>query len=244
VNRALVLAAALAAALAAPAALAQQPFPYVGTDELKRMIDSKEDFVLADALSPIEFAEESIPGSVNVPYEWLRSGKGKLPADKSKRLVFYCKGPKCTRSGKAAAQAAKLGYTNIQIYNEGLPEWLKRGYPANARKLYPDVEIPTIAAADLKALLDARANVFVLDIREEADTRTGLVPGSKNIDIEVLDARVGEVPRGKKIVLVDLHGKQTQVAGRFLASKGYRDVVRLDGGFVGGWIKSGMPIAN
>ena len=50
--------------------------------------------MLADALSPIEFAEESIAGSVNVPFEALRSGKAKLPADKAKRVVFYCKGPK------------------------------------------------------------------------------------------------------------------------------------------------------
>lgn len=87
------LAAALAAALLAPPALAQ-PVPFIGTDELKRMVDAKADFVLADALSPIEFAEESIAGSVNVPYEALKSGKVKLPADKTKQVVFYCKGPK------------------------------------------------------------------------------------------------------------------------------------------------------
>ncbi|HET8541031.1 MAG TPA: rhodanese-like domain-containing protein [Anaeromyxobacter sp.] len=93
-NRPAALAAALAAALLAPAVRAQQAVPFVGTDELKRMIDAKEDLVLANALSPIEFAEESIAGSINVPFEALKSGKVKLPADKARRLVFYCKGPK------------------------------------------------------------------------------------------------------------------------------------------------------
>ena len=244
-NRPTLVAAALLSVFLAPApARAQQAFPFLGTDELKRMLDAKEDFVLADALSPIEFAEESIAGSVNVPYELLRSGKVKLPADKAKRVVFYCKGPKCTRSGKAAGLAAKMGYTKVEIYNEGLPEWLKRGYPARIQKIYPAIEIPTVAAGELKAMLDAKADVFVLDIRDESDTRAGVVPGSRNVDLEVLDARLAEVPKGKKVVLVDLHGKQTQVAGRFLAWKGYRDVVRLDGGFVGGWIKAGMPISK
>ena len=91
-NRVAVL-AALGAALLAPSARAQ-PVPFVGTDELKRMFDEKADYVLADALSPIEFAEESIAGSVNVPFEALKSGKVKLPADKSRRVIFYCKGPK------------------------------------------------------------------------------------------------------------------------------------------------------
>lgn len=84
----------VAATLLAPLAVHAQPVPFVTTDEVKRMMDAKEDFVLADALSPIEFAEERIAGSVNLPYSGIRSGTAKLPADKAKRLVFYCKGPK------------------------------------------------------------------------------------------------------------------------------------------------------
>ncbi len=137
-----------------------------------------------------------------------------------------------------------MGHTKVAVYNEGLPEWVKRGYPARIRKVYPEIEIPTIAAADLKAKLDAKADVFVLDIRDADDVRSGAIPGSRNVDLEVLDARLAEVPRGKPIVLVDLHGKQTQVAGRFLAWKGYREVVRLDGGLVGGWIKAGYLVAK
>jgi rhodanese-related sulfurtransferase len=89
--RSLVLAAACALPLAAHA---EQSIPFVTTDELKRMLDAREDLVLANALSPIEFAEERIEGSVNVPYDALRSGKAALPQDRKKRLVFYCKGPK------------------------------------------------------------------------------------------------------------------------------------------------------
>jgi rhodanese-related sulfurtransferase len=75
-------------------AAADEAIPFVTTDELKRMMDAKQDFVLANALSPIEFAEEHIAGSVNVPYEALRNGKLKLPQDRKKLIVFYCKGPK------------------------------------------------------------------------------------------------------------------------------------------------------
>ncbi len=137
-----------------------------------------------------------------------------------------------------------MGYTNVAVYNDGLPEWVKRGYPARLKKVYPEVEIPTIAAAALKAKLDAKADVVVVDIRDEDDVRSGTIAGSKIIDLEVLDARYAELPKAKQIVLVDLHGKQTQVAGRFLVSKGYKDVARLDGGFVGGWVKAGLPIAR
>lgn len=137
-----------------------------------------------------------------------------------------------------------MGYTNVAVYNEGLPEWVKRGYPAESKRVYPSVQIPVVSAEAVKKLLDAKANVFVLDLRDDKDTATGRVPGSRNIELEELDARLAEVPKGKKIVVVDLHGKQTLQAGRFLLWKGYSDVVRLDGGFVGGWLKAGYPIAK
>lgn len=238
------IAAALAAALLASPALAQPSVPIVDTGDVKRLLDAKADFVLADALSPIEHAEEAIEGSVNVPYETIKAGKAKLPADKAKKLVFYCKGPKCTKSHKAAAVAVKLGHTDVAVYNEGLPEWVKRGYPARLKKIYPDVEIPTIPAAELKALLDRKADLFLLDIRDDEDFAAGAVPGSRNVNLTALEGRFAEVPKGKKVVLVDLHGKQTQIAGRFLLWKGYKDVVRLDGGMVGGWIKAGLPVAK
>lgn len=135
-----------------------------------------------------------------------------------------------------------MGYTNVFVYNEGLPEWIKRGYPADLKQVYPKIEVPVISAADLKAMIDKKENIFILDIRDEEDAKAGTIKGARNIDIEVLDASVSKVPKGKKIVIMDLHGKQTNMAGRFLASKGYTDVVRLDGGFVSGWIKAGYAV--
>jgi rhodanese-related sulfurtransferase len=137
-----------------------------------------------------------------------------------------------------------MGYTNVFVYNEGLPEWVKRGYPADLKKVYPKIDVPVISAADLKQMIDKKEDIFILDIRDEDDLKAGTIKGARAIDIEILDSSLGKVPKGKKIVIMDLHGKQTNMAGRFLASKGYTDLVRLDGGFVSGWIKAGYPAAK
>lgn len=137
-----------------------------------------------------------------------------------------------------------MGHTNVAVYDEGLPEWVKRGHPAQTASVYPRIDVPVLSATELKRVLDAKEDVFVLDVRDEEDVAAGRIAGSRSIGIEVLDARLAEVPPAKKIVLVDLHGKQTQIVGRFLASKGYRKVVRLDGGLVGGWIKAGLPVVR
>ena len=64
----------------------------VSTDELKAMIDRNADMTLIHTLSPLEFNDRAIPGSVNIPYEYLKEGRISLPEDKETTLVFYCLG--------------------------------------------------------------------------------------------------------------------------------------------------------
>lgn len=66
----------------------------VEADALKAMLDGKGAMVLVNSLSPLEFTQTKISGSVNLPYGQLRDGKVKLPADRGTPLVFYCLGPK------------------------------------------------------------------------------------------------------------------------------------------------------
>ena len=62
----------------------------INADQLKAMMDSEEVLVVFP-LSKIEFNDLHIKGSVNIPVENL---KAKLPADKEKKVVFYCLGRK------------------------------------------------------------------------------------------------------------------------------------------------------
>ena len=62
----------------------------IKADELKKMMDT-EDVLVVFPLSKIEYNDMHIPGSVNIPVGMLEE---KLPADKEKKLVFYCLGRK------------------------------------------------------------------------------------------------------------------------------------------------------
>jgi rhodanese-related sulfurtransferase len=57
-------------------------------------MDAGRGFVLINALSPLEFTQTKIKGSINLPYGHLKKGKASLPGDKGAKLIFYCKGPK------------------------------------------------------------------------------------------------------------------------------------------------------
>lgn len=50
-----------------------------------------------------------------------------LPADKSKKLVFYCANTRCTAAPNAAEKAAAAGYTDVQVLSAGIMGWKDAG---------------------------------------------------------------------------------------------------------------------
>ena len=137
-----------------------------------------------------------------------------------------------------------MGYKKVHVYDEGLPEWIKRGYPAEILSVYPKPAIPVVGGAVLRGMLDRKDDFMLVDLRDEDDRKAGWIKGSIHLDMEELIDRYQEIPKDRKIVLQCLFGKQGYMAARFLVSKGYKteNLLKLDGGFVDGWLKAGYPV--
>ncbi len=68
-------------------------FTDISTQSLKDRLESGEKILVVNPLSDLEFDEQHIPGSVNIPLH-LISTTDKLPEDKATPIVTYCLGPK------------------------------------------------------------------------------------------------------------------------------------------------------
>ncbi len=100
-------------------------------EELKEMIDKKEDFVLINVLSENSFRMGHIKGSINVPIEDLNFEQkvaDKIPI-KDKKIVAYCASFECAASPEAAGKLIKMGYKNVYDFEGGIKDWQEGGYP-------------------------------------------------------------------------------------------------------------------
>ena len=79
--------------------------------------------VLLDVRDAESFAQERIPGAVNVPLAELEKACAKLPKDKT--LVTYCWNITCAMAPKAALQLAEKGF-QVQELVGGLDEYRKK----------------------------------------------------------------------------------------------------------------------
>lgn len=112
-----------------------------------------------------------IPTAVNIPDSAFdKLAPSLLPADKAALLVFYCDGPECSLSHSSAFKAEKLGYTNIKVYADGFPDWVKNG------------NLHAVSVAYIKKLLDEKAPITLVDARPAARKYDlGHIPGAINI---------------------------------------------------------------
>jgi len=122
-----------------------------------------------------------------------------------------------------------MGYSNVVTFRGGIPAWVKAGYKLDMSNALPKAKVPRLKA---KELLSMQSEVLIVDIRTEKLYAFGWIKDSMKIPMEFLSKSYSKIPQGKKIVIVDHAGKQTLNACKFLISKGYDDVSRLQGGLL------------
>ena len=75
---------------------------------------------------------------------------------------------------------------------------------------------------ELKQLLDAAADVQVVDVREASERDTGYIPGSRNIPYRLLrKIGCGALDRSKPVVTVCESGPRAAIAASLLAREGF-----------------------
>jgi len=111
----------------------------IGAEDAKKLLDGGTPFF--DTRVSAEYAEKTIKGAKSLTYR-EKSAKaadfdagadqfdlGKLPSDKAAPVVFFCNAGECWRSYKASAVAVKNGYSKVNWFRGGMPEWTAKGLP-------------------------------------------------------------------------------------------------------------------
>ena len=133
-----------------------------------------------------------IPTAVNIPDSAFdKLAPTLLPPDKSVLLVFYCDGPECILSHNSAFKAEKLGYTNIRVYADGFPDWIKNG------------NLHAVSVAYIKKLMDEKSPMTLVDSRpKERKYDLGHIPGAISLpDLQFDKLAAERLPADKAAAL-------------------------------------------
>ncbi|MEX2146929.1 MAG: rhodanese-like domain-containing protein [Candidatus Rokuibacteriota bacterium] len=103
-----------------------------------------------------------------------------------------------------------------------------------------EAETATIAPPALAALRGGPREVFLLDVRTPLEFESERIDGALNIPLDVLDARVEDVPEHAEVVVVCRTGVRATLAAQTLAGAGRRARV-LEGGVLA-WRRARLPL--
>ena len=109
----------LLAGCTAPAE-SEATYRQISMDAAITMMEEESNYMILDVRTPEEFADQHIPGAINIPNETI--GTEEIPElpDKEQLILVYCRSG--NRSKQASEKLAALGYTNIVEFG-GINDW-------------------------------------------------------------------------------------------------------------------------
>jgi rhodanese-related sulfurtransferase len=87
-----------------------------------------------------------------------------------------------------------------------------------------------ITAQQLKAQLDERRSIVLLDVRQDWETKLCRLPNAVHIPIEEIELRAEELNPGDEIVVYCHQGVRSAAVAEYLRSLGFANVRNLLGG--------------
>lgn len=231
----------LSVLMGASHASADNTYRIISSEQLKTMLDARDEFTLIDARTKDEFDEAHIVRAINIPEKNFEGMMSTLPANRNALLIIYCNGMKCGKSKKVASKAAAAGYTNIVLYAEGFPVWEEKAMPITAGPDYSKkIETTKLNPDDLKKLIESGKRDYVLvDVRDETEYKEGHIPTSINIPVETFAARSQVLPKEEKIIVYCNTGGRSYTAYRKLMKLAYPNIFQA---MFADWKESGRQV--
>lgn len=98
---------------------------------LRELLDERAQLV--EVLPREEYAEEHLPGAINIPLKELDRDSA-IQLDTERPVIVYCWDQLCDMSPRAAALLDRLGFQRVYDYAASKVDYLARGLPREGEK--------------------------------------------------------------------------------------------------------------
>lgn len=213
---------------------------------------AKREIALLDVREEDPFAKGHPLFAANLPFSRLELEAYTRIPRQSTTIVVYDNGEGLAQ--KAAQRFVQLGYTQVNVLDGGLEGWKKAGgeifidvnAPSKAFGEFVESKrhTPSLSAPEVKALLDAKANVVVVDVRRFDEYHTMSIPSSTSVPGAELVLRIRELaPDSNTKIIVNCAGRTRSIIGtQSLINAGIpNQVVALRNGTMG-WTLAGQTL--
>ncbi|MFH0129956.1 rhodanese-related sulfurtransferase [Variovorax sp. VaC1] len=199
-------------------------FPLLSFAAVRERLIAREEIALLDVREEDPFAQEHPLWAANLALSRIEIEAWRRIPRRDTLIVLYGAHDGIDLAPLAANTLASLGYSNVHLLEGGLEGWRAAG-----GELFRDVNVPSksfgelveherhtpsLSAPEVKALVDGKANVVVLDARRFDEYQTMSIPSATSVPGAELVLRVRELaPDPATQVIVNCAGRTRSIIG-------------------------------
>jgi rhodanese-related sulfurtransferase len=214
-------------------------------DELWQKINGKENIKIIDVRDPESFNLSHIIDSQNYTAEDLEANIDSW--DKSATYVLVDDAGDPIVVDLANSIHNDGGIENIKYLVGGISNWRNENRPVitdgDPYAFADQSKVQYITASDLKAGLEQKPDIIIIDLRKNTAYAEGHIKDSINIYLGDLEAKRKEIPSGHQIILVDNDGLWAFKGAVKLFDAGILNVLALSDG-LDSWKEKGYEIVK
>jgi rhodanese-related sulfurtransferase len=199
-------------------------FPVASYAAVRARLLARDETALLDVREEDPFAQEHPLWAANLPLSRIEIEAWRRIPRRDTFVVLYGAHGDTDLAPRAARTFAALGYTNVHLLEGGLEGWREAG-----GELFRDVNVPSksfgelveherhtpsLSAPEVKALVEGKADVVVLDARRFDEYQTMSIPSATSVPGAELVLRVRELaPDPSTRVIVNCAGRTRSIIG-------------------------------
>ncbi|MBK0380181.1 MBL fold metallo-hydrolase [Mucilaginibacter segetis] len=178
--------------------------------------------IILDTRNPQVFSEAFIPNSVNIGIDggfapWVGA---LIPDIKQFILIVADEG----REEEVVTRLARVGYDNtIGYLKGGIDAWKTSGYDTD--------HIESIPADDLSDEIDKNNSLHILDVRKPGEFDAEHVINAENMPLDYINDQMAALNKNDTYYIHCASGYRSMIFCSILKSRGYDNIVNIDGGF-------------
>lgn len=181
--------------------------------------------VVVDTRPADEFAAGHEAGTINIPYNGSFTNWAGWLLSYERDIVLI-------------ANPEQLADIEKSLQSIGLDQ--VTGY-VDPKELGGSMERYEEIHADKAKRLMEDDQYYAIDVRNQSEWDSGHIPGAHHIMLGILPDRLESIPKDKNIIVHCQSGARSAIGASLLQSKGFKNVLNLEGGF-DAWEKEGLPV--
>ncbi len=222
--------------------------------EVRARLVARDEIALLDVREEDPYAQEHPLWAANMPLSRIELDAWRRIPRRDTLIVIYGTHAEKDLAPLAVTCLLSLGYTNVHLLEGGLESWRAAG-----GELFRDVNVPSksfgelveherhtpsLSAQEVKALIDAKADVVVMDARRFDEYQTMSIPSATSVPGAELVLRARELaPDPRTQIIVNCAGRTRSIIGtQSLVNSGLPNpIAALRNGTIG-WKLAGQTL--